>query len=201
MLDILCTPGFSTRPESDLGAGRGVGMAVVCRAVNQLGGTLSLQTQADKGSRFTIRLPLTLAIIDALIVGAGGHTFAVPLLSLREIIEVAPAALRRMRGGGGQIVKYRDTALPVLRLAQAFGLPEGHKKGLLYALVCGRGALLQGLVVEALRGQREVVVMPLQDPLVQVRGVTGVTDLGDGRPVLTLDPQRVGESTAGLSRS
>jgi hypothetical protein len=95
-LDILCAPGFSTRDEADLASGRGVGMAVVRNTVQELGGTLALWSEPGRGSRFTVELPLTLAIVDALIVSAGGQTFAMPQPSVREVAEVQPSAVTVM---------------------------------------------------------------------------------------------------------
>ena len=88
LLQILCAPGFSTREQADRVSGRGVGMDVVYKTVQELGGTLTLATEAGSGTRFTVQLPLTLAILDALLVTAGGQTFAVPLPVVREVIRV-----------------------------------------------------------------------------------------------------------------
>jgi two-component system chemotaxis sensor kinase CheA len=184
ILDILCEPGFSTREEADLGAGRGVGMAVVKKTVGELGGTLSMDSQPGQGLRFTIELPLTLAIVDALIVKAGEQTFAVPQPSVREVIEVDPEAVIQMEKN--EVFNYRGLALPLIRLARFFNLPEstGPRR---YALVIGAGLGAAGLLVDRIFTRREIVVRALTDPLVLVDGISGATELGDGKAVLILD--------------
>jgi two-component system chemotaxis sensor kinase CheA len=159
-------------------------MAVVSGSVAGLGGSLSLETQPGLGTRFTIRLPLTLAILDAVIIVAAGQTFAVPQLALREVIEL-PGVIRGP--DRGEVIPYRGGALPVVRLARLFGLPELLAGGPRYALVVGYSASAVGLAVDRLAGQREIVVRPVNDPLVKVPGIAGATELGDGRPVLILD--------------
>jgi two-component system chemotaxis sensor kinase CheA len=191
LLDILCAPGFSTREEADRASGRGVGMAVVRAVVEELGGLLTLETQLGKGTHFTIQLPLTLAIADALIVSAGGQTFAVPQVAVREVIQVAPDAAKAMENN--ELIPYRNGVLPLLRLAAFFHLDD-QTRGHFHALVIGAGLGAIGLAVERVLGLREIVVRPLTDPLVRVTGVAGVTELGDGRVVLILD-------TVALSRA
>lgn len=183
LLELLCRPGFSTRDEADRISGRGVGLDVVLQAVQGLGGTLALRSEEGRGTCFTIQLPLTLAIVDALIVSAGGQTFALPLPLVREVLRVEPeqitAAERR------ELMLHRGVVLPLLRLAARFRLAEPPLPAR-YVCVVG-SAQPVGLVVDRLLGKREIVVRPISDPLAQVRGIAGATELGDGRPVLILD--------------
>jgi two-component system chemotaxis sensor kinase CheA len=188
VLDILCTPGFSTRDAADLTSGRGVGMAVVQTAVQELGGKLSLDASPGQGSRFVIELPVTLAITDAIIARVGTQTFAVPQSSVREVLEIDPATLRRFENN--EIAPYRDAVLPIVRLANLFGLAATAGRGL-HVFVVGQGPAAVGLAVDRIIGQREVVVRTLADALVKVDGIAGATDLGDGRVVLILDPSRL----------
>jgi two-component system chemotaxis sensor kinase CheA len=188
LLDILCAPGFSTRDAADRAAGRGVGMDVVQRAVRELGGAMSLDTEPGQGTRFVIELPLTLAITDAVIASVGGQIFAVPQSSIREVMEVSPAAVRALENH--EILPYRGGALPLLRLSSLFGL-EARPGRMLHAFVVGTGLSAVAIAVDRIQTQREVVVRPMTDPLVKVDGVTGATDLGDGRVVLILDLLRV----------
>jgi two-component system chemotaxis sensor kinase CheA len=183
LLDVLCTPGFSTRDAADLASGRGMGMSVVREVVEELGGVLALETRVGHGTRFMIHLPLTLSIADALIVVAGGQTFAVPQASVREVLEVAPDAIRALENN--ELFLYRAGAIPFVRLPLFFGLPE--RNGTLSVLIVGEGRNTVGIGVERVLGLREVVVRPLIDPLVRVPGVGGATELGDGRVVLILD--------------
>jgi two-component system chemotaxis sensor kinase CheA len=184
LLKLICTPGFSTREEADRVSGRGVGMDVVCSTVEELGGTLTLTTEKTRGTRFTIELPLTLAIADALIASVGGQRFAFPQAVVREIIEVEASAVKVLENN--EIISYRGGVLPLLRLARLFGLDEAAP-GAFHVFVIGSGASAVGLAVDRAIGQREIVVRGLNDPLVKVRGVAGATDLGDGRVVLILD--------------
>lgn len=184
LLELICAPGFSTRDEADRASGRGVGMDVVCNTVEELGGTLTLATEKNQGTRFTIELPLTLAIADAIIVNVGGQRFAFPQTVVREIIEVEASAVKVLENN--EIVSYRGGVLPLVRLARLFGLEE-TKGDSFHVFVIGGGANAVGLSVDRAVGQREVVVRGLNDPLVKVAGVAGATDLGDGRVVLILD--------------
>ena len=184
VLDILCAPGFSTRQETDRGSGRGVGMAVVRRTVHELGGTLALDSVRGRGTTFRIALPLTLAITDAIIAQVGDHVFAVPQSTVREVIEVDVAALRAIEHN--ELVTYRGGTLPVLRLADLFGIPAAPRLRL-HAIVVGHGLTAVGVVVDRIAGQREIVVKTITDPLIRVQGVSGATELGDGRLVLILD--------------
>jgi two-component system chemotaxis sensor kinase CheA len=184
LLELICAPGFSTRDEADRTSGRGVGMDVVCSTVEELGGTLTLATGKNRGTRFTIELPLTLAIADALIAVAGGQRFAFPQTVVREVIEVEASSVRVLENN--EIVSYRGGVLPLVRLARLFGLEETTARAF-HVFVIGSGASAVGLAVDRAVGQREVVVRGLNDPLVKVAGVAGATDLGDGRVVLILD--------------
>jgi two-component system chemotaxis sensor kinase CheA len=188
VLDLLCSPGFSTRDGTDRGSGRGVGMDVVARAVGDLGGTLALATRPGRGTRFTARLPVTLAIADALIVTLAGQTFAVPQTAVREVVEVATGSPTVLENN--ELLPHRGGVLPLVRLSDVFGL--GRPAGAFVALVVGDGGGV-ALAADRVLGLREVVVRPLADPLVQVPGIAGATELGDGRAVLILD-------TAGLAR-
>jgi two-component system chemotaxis sensor kinase CheA len=183
LLEIICEPAFSTREEADRASGRGVGMSVVRDTVVELGGTLALDTRIGRGTRFTIQLPLTLAITDVLIVDAGGQKYAVPQSSVREVIEIDPASVIALENN--EVVRYRGSVLPILRLARLFGLNERSGRAL-YALVAvGQDPV--AIVVDRLSGQREIVVRTFTDPLIRIAGITGATELGDGRVVLILD--------------
>jgi two-component system chemotaxis sensor kinase CheA len=172
-------------------------MAVVRAVVEELGGSLALNTQVGRGTRFTIELPLTLAIADALIVSVGGQTFAVPQVAVREVIQVDPRALTTLENN--EIMPYRDGVLPLVRLGAFLGLSEQPGRRC-YALVVGGGLGTVGIAVERVLGLREVVVRPLTDPLVRVPGVAGATELGDGRVVLILDAMPLARAARKQSR-
>jgi two-component system chemotaxis sensor kinase CheA len=185
LLDLLCVPGFSTREQADHVSGRGVGMDVVQKTIHELGGTLTLETNPGRGTRFTMQVPLTLTIVDALIVAVGGHTFAMPLPAVREAIEIEPKTITTLENN--ELLRYREGVLPLVRLAQVFQLPVTQNR-VGYALVIGQGPHMLALAIDKLLDKREIVVRPIVDPLVRVPGIGGATELGDGRVVLILDP-------------
>jgi two-component system chemotaxis sensor kinase CheA len=184
VLDVLCLPGFSTRGEADLSSGRGVGMAVVRSAIRELGGELSMATELGRGTGFRIDLPLTLMIVDALLVEIGGQQMAVPQPVLREIIQVDASEVATLENNA--IISYRSRVLPLISLRTLFGFPRVEVSSL-YVLVVGHDTQLAGLVVDRICGLREIVVKPITDPLLAVPGVSGATELGDGRISLILD--------------
>ncbi len=184
LLSVLCAPGFSTRDRTDRASGRGIGMSVVKTTVEELGGTIEVSTTRGAGTTFTLHLPLTLAITDALVAKVGDQTFAVPQASVREVLEVDPSAVRPLENN--EVVAYRGGVLPLLRLARVFAL-EPRPRRTWHALVIGSGLAAVGIVVDRVVGQREIVVRAISDPLIAVDGIAGATDLGDGRVVLILD--------------
>ena len=185
LLDLICTPGFSTREEADRAAGRGVGMAVVRNTVLSLGGSLTLDTEVGRGTCFSIQLPLTLAIADALIVSVDGRRFAVPQSTISEVIEVESSAVRAFEKN--EIIQHREGVLPLIRLSRVFGLKE-KAAPYFHAFVVGTGLNAIGIAVDRILGQREIVVRAINDPLIQVPGIAGATELGDGHIILILDP-------------
>jgi two-component system, chemotaxis family, sensor kinase CheA len=184
LLDLICSPGFSTREEADRASGRGVGMAVVQNTILGLGGEFRLSSEPGRGARFTIQLPVTLAIADALIVVAGGQKFAVPQSAVREVIEVEAASVKSFENN--EIIHYRGGVLPIVRLSQLFRTGEKYERAF-HAFVVGQGLNAAGIAVDRILGQREIVVRAINDPLIQVAGIAGATELGDGRVVLILD--------------
>ena len=184
ILDIICAPGFSTRDEADRASGRGIGMSVARSVTEEMGGTLTLETQPGRGTRFTIRLPLTLAIADALIVDVSGQTFAIPQVSVREVLHVQPDSVTMLENN--ELISYHEGVLPLLRLAAFFKLDAGPRRPF-FALVVGSGLNAIGIGVNRVLGLREIVVRPLTESAIRVPGISGATELGDGRAVLILD--------------
>jgi two-component system chemotaxis sensor kinase CheA len=184
LLDIICSSGFSTRDEADRASGRGVGMAVVRTTIEGLGGTLGVHTTAGRGTTFRITLPLTLAITDAIIAHVGSQIFAVPQSAVDEVIEVDASALQAIEHN--ELLVYRGGTLPMVRLARLFGI-DVKERPRLHAIVVGTGRDAVGLIVDRIAGQREIVVKTITDPLIHTQGVSGATELGDGRLVLILD--------------
>jgi two-component system chemotaxis sensor kinase CheA len=184
LLDIICASGFSTRDEADRASGRGVGMAVVRDTVESLGGTLSVETRQGQGTTFRMTLPLTLAITDAIIAHVGSQIFAVPQTAVREVVEVDANLLRAFERN--ELMPHRGGTLPMIRLSDLFSLATSPRPRY-HAIVIGTGHTAMGLIVDRIVGQREVVVKAITDPLIRVNGVSGATELGDGRVVLILD--------------
>jgi len=184
LLEILCSPGFSTRHEADRAAGRGVGMAIVSNTIRELGGTMTLKTEPGVGTRFILRLPLTLAVADTFVVSDAEQTCAIPQGFVTEVMELKDSEIRLVNRT--EVIPYRSGILPIKRLSSLFNL-NTPKRARSCALVLSseRGSI--GLIVERIHGQREVVVSSIKDPLIQVKGISGATELGDGKPVLILD--------------
>jgi two-component system chemotaxis sensor kinase CheA len=185
-VQLIFSEGFSTaRTVTDL-SGRGVGLDVVLKSIEKLNGLVEAESLPGAGTKFTIQLPLTLAIIAALMVEVGGETYAVPLGSVVESIRFRPLDIVRINGH--DTLRLRDRIVPLLHLARAFGIGPGSTQEGAFVVVLGRGEKRLGLVVERLLGQQEIVIKAL-DPVVSgaAFAVAGATILGNGRVVLILD--------------
>jgi two-component system chemotaxis sensor kinase CheA len=183
-LELIFEPGLSTKAEVTETSGRGVGMDVVHANLAAAGGVVEVDSQPGRGTTFTLTLPITLAIIQALLVGVSDQTFAVPLNAVFETLRVDPNVLQRSERR--EILQLRGAALPVLRLARVFDLAEGSSDGG-FAVVVGLGESRVALLVDRLEGQQDTVIKPIQGPASLVRGIAGATELGDRGAVLVLD--------------
>ena len=184
LVDLICEPGLSTRSEADRASGRGMGMAVVRTTIQDLGGSLTLDTEKGRGTRFVMSLPLTLAITDALIAVVSNHRFAVPQNSVQEVIEIEEHTVRRLERN--ELVPHRGRSLPLLRLSTLFNLPHSRTSRM-HAFVIGTGSDAIALGVDRILGQREIVVRTMSDSLLKIDGISGATEFEDGRAVLILD--------------
>lgn len=184
LLDLLCRAGLSTHDAATETSGRGMGMDIVRRIVQGLGGEVRLATRPGAGTTFTLRVPLSISILDAFTFECAGQPFVVPVAAVEEILAVDPARLVATPGGGARLLERRGEVVPLVPLAQVFGFEAGPGGK---ALVVRRGGAPFAFAVDRMLGQQEVVLRPLEDPLVRVRGVAGTTDLGDGLPTLVLD--------------
>ncbi|ACA84467.1 chemotaxis protein CheA [Shewanella woodyi] len=184
---LIFKAGFSTAEAvSDL-SGRGVGMDVVRRNIHELNGTIELKSTKDKGSRFTIRLPLTLAILDGQLVRVGQHTYVVPLVSIHESLQVEEQRINRI-SENHELVRLREEYLPVVKVFQEFGHDADFQEirdGLVMVVDSNNEKI--GLLVDELLSQQQVVIKSLEDNYSKVPGVSGATILGDGTVALIID--------------
>src|SRR5262249_9727589 len=152
LLDVICSPGFTTKSLADLTSGRGVGMAAVMSTVTELGGSINLQTEQGQGTRFAIELPLTLAISDSMLVNVEKQRFAIPQASIREVFAIETSDITAFENN--EVVPYRGGVLPILRLTRYFHIKAKSRKRL-HVLVVGTGPDAIGLIVDRIAGQRE----------------------------------------------
>ena len=185
--DLIFSPGFSTAAVVSDVSGRGVGMDVVKRNIRELGGNIEVKSEKGVGSTITIRLPLTLAILDGQLVRVGKDTYIIPLISIIESLQVNKEQISSI-GGQAELYKLRDDYVPVIRLYETFGLvPDSTElsDGLI-VIVEGDGSQ-SGLFVDDLLGQQQVVIKSLDTNFRPVEGISGATILGDGTVALILD--------------
>jgi two-component system, chemotaxis family, sensor kinase CheA len=186
ILDILSKPGFTTLEEAHLGAGRGIGMEVVVQSIRSVGGTIEMKSQPGQGTIFKMLLPLTLTIMDAIIVRLGSDRYAIPQHTIEEVFEINTADIVEVESG--ELISFRQNPVGLIRLSRLFQLPDNNKHSTrLYGLLCCLNEKRGALVVDQLIGLREVVVRGINDPLVTAPGIFGATDLGDGQVILILD--------------
>jgi two-component system chemotaxis sensor kinase CheA len=185
-IDLIFHAGFSTADVVTDISGRGVGMDVVRRNIRELGGTIEVQTEQGKGSVFTIRLPLTLAILDGQLAKVGDETYIFPLASIVE--SVLPAADHIKSVKGNYLYRLRDVYIPIVRLNEFFNRPNGKTEltaGLL--VVVENGDKRFGVFVDTLESQQQVVIKSLDTNYRKVNGISGATIMGDGRVAMILD--------------
>jgi two-component system chemotaxis sensor kinase CheA len=184
-LNLIFSEGFSTAAAVTELSGRGVGLDVVLKTIGRMNGHIEVESIPGVGTRFVIHLPLTLAIISALLVEVAGQPFALPLTSVVESLRFTPEEVHSM--SGQDTLRIRDRIVPLLRLDRLFGLQSDGRRGR-YAVVLGRGEKRLAVAVERLKGEQEVVIKGL-DPSVSrsAFAVAGATIMGDGSVVLILD--------------
>jgi two-component system chemotaxis sensor kinase CheA len=162
-------------------------MDVVRKAIEDLKGTIDVSTDAGRGTRFLIRLPLTLAILKSILVESAGRTFAIPLSGVLEIVRLHSDSAGSVLGK--DVLRLRDRVVPLVDLQHALGLDrqgeQDARRG--FVILAGEAERRVGLVVDQLLGEHELVVKPLEDPLVKSPGIAGASILGDGKVVLILN--------------
>ncbi|MBV6470470.1 chemotaxis protein CheA [Nitrospirales bacterium NOB] len=185
ILNLIFLPGFSTAEQVTDVSGRGVGMDVVRTNIRKINGSVELESEPGKGSQIVIKLPLTIAIIQALMVEVERSIFAIPLGSVIEAVRITKSDIKTINGR--EVLHLRDRVLPLIRLAQEFEIPTDSDRERFYVVVAALGDRRVGVVVDELRSQEEVVIKSIWDYLETVKGVSGATITGEGKVVLILD--------------
>jgi two-component system chemotaxis sensor kinase CheA len=185
LLRVLARPGFSTAAAVSGVSGRGVGVDVAVTRVRALGGTLDVRSEVGRGTSFIIRVPLTLAIVRALLADAAGERYAVPLAYVAETVEFDPRGVTAIRGREALVV--RDRVIPTVHLRELVGRRNGAARPRAPTVILEIGERRTALVVDALRGQQDIVVEPFDAPRGMPPFVGGATILADGAPALILD--------------
>ena len=185
-IDLIWLPGFSTAKEITNVSGRGVGMDVVKSVIERLNGTVEISTEIDKGTTFTLRLPLTMAIFKSLFVKSGDEIYAIPVSSVIETIKLNDRDIKTI--DGRKITILRDTVLPLVSMRELLDIPKiGKEKTEIYAVVIQRGDEKIGLMVDQLIGEQEITIKNIEGSLKKTKGVAGITITGDGRVIIVLD--------------
>jgi len=183
---LVFMPGFTTKEVATDLSGRGVGLDIVRTNIAKLGGVVDIMSDVGIGTKMTITLPITLAIINVLLVEIGGNPFAIPLASIEEAIVLDESALRTIELR--EVLSVRGVSLPVCRLDRLFGFASAeHRRGRSFVVIAQVGDRRMGLIVDELVGQQDIVIKPLGRTLSRVRGFAGATELGDQRVALVLD--------------
>lgn len=189
-IQLLFNPGFSTADKISDISGRGVGLDVVKTKIESLGGIVEADSSPGKGTKFTIRLPLTLAIIQALLVIVGDEKYAIPLSSIKEITTIEKSSIRKVQKN--EVVLYRDSTLPILRLSDLLNVPKADYKvqtdnDEAVVVIVKKGDKDAGIIVDNLIGQQEIVIKSLGKYLASINSIAGATILGNGSVALIVD--------------
>ncbi len=201
ILSLIFEPGFSTAETVTDVSGRGVGMDVVRGSISRLRGRIEVQSVVGKSTTFSIYLPLTLAIIDGMVVGAGNQRFIIPTLSIQESFKPTASMLSTLKGRG-QLVNLRGKLIPMISLCQKLKIDKGSadpSEGII--LIINSGGQAKGLLVDHLISKQEVVIKPMGDTLQSQPVYSGAAIMGDGRVALILDPDALGRTDSPRSES
>jgi two-component system chemotaxis sensor kinase CheA len=192
---LTTQPGYSRVNKITEAAGRGVGLNASRVKVESLGGTLEIETKPNQGTSLFIKLPLTMAIVQSMLVGIGDQTYCIPLSQIVETLRISPQEIKCM--GQHEMISYRDTVLPLIRLREKFGFahtgPEPKASDIssrianVPVVVVEMGSKRAGLLVDSLFGQQEIVIKALSGMVSEIKGVSGATILGTGKVALVVD--------------
>ena len=185
LINLVFLPGLSTSSKVTETSGRGVGLDVVKNKIVSLGGNVRLETEVGKGTKVTLTLPLSLAIIEAMLVKVTDQTYAIPISFVSEIASVKKENVKKL--GNIEATIIRGKVIPLIQLRELLNLPLSESRNLTTVII-NREPINFGLVVDSVIGLQEIVTKPLHESLMKIEGIGGVTILGDGQVILILDP-------------
>jgi two-component system chemotaxis sensor kinase CheA len=183
--NLIFEPGFSTAKQVTSISGRGVGLDVVRRSIDKLNGTVKVHSERGKGTKFTIKLPLTLAIIQGLLVRVGQETYSIPITSVIESLRIKPEDIRMI--DNNEVFNIRSDVISLLRLNRLFGIRSEEKQEYYFIVIVGTAEKKMGFMVDSLIGEEDVVIKPLRDQFTNSPGIAGASILGDGSVSLIID--------------
>jgi two-component system chemotaxis sensor kinase CheA len=183
--NLIFKPGFSTAKKVTNVSGRGVGLDVVKKQIEKMNGDVSIWSNNTQGTRFTIRIPLTLAIVQGLLVRVGKEVYAVPITSVFETLRITEQDIKRI--DNYEVFNLREDVISLIRLHKIFNIDADADREYNYVVIVGSGEKKVGLFVDVLIGEEDVVIKPLKDRFTKSPGIAGATILGDGRVSLILD--------------
>ncbi len=187
ILDLIFHPGFSTAEKITDISGRGVGMDVVKTTVDELKGSVSISSTKGKGTKFSIKLPLTLAIIRALIVSNEGDRYAIPVECVKETLKLSKYMVKTINGK--RVLPFREKVIPLIDIEEALGNSRGNNvtKDISFLVITDHGEKTFGLFVDEIVGQQDIVVKSVSNMIGSLKGISGVAILGDGKVAMILD--------------
>ena len=182
---LIFEPGFSTAKQITNISGRGVGLDVVRRQIDSLNGTVTVSSERGKGTKFTIKLPLTLAIIQGLLVRVGTEIYSIPITSVIESLRIKPDEIKKI--DNYEVFNIRNDVLSLLRLNRLFGIKTEERQDYHFIVIVGTAEKKMGFMVDSLIGEEDVVIKPLRDQFTNSPGIAGASILGDGSVSLIID--------------
>lgn len=183
--NLIFEPGFSTAKTVTSISGRGVGLDVVRKQIEKLNGSVTVTSEWGKGTRFLIKLPLTLAIIQGLLVRVGTERYAIPITSVIDSHRIRPSDIKSI--DNYEVFNVREEVVSILRLNRLFRIPSNEQQDYYFVVIVGSGENKMGLVVDSLIGEEDVVIKPLKDGFTNVPGIAGANITGDGTVSLIID--------------
>jgi two-component system chemotaxis sensor kinase CheA len=183
--NLIFDPGFSTAKEITNVSGRGVGLDVVKRQIEKLNGTVTVWSEKGNGTRFTIKIPLTLAIIQGLLVRVGKEMYAIPITSVIDSHRIKPSEIKMI--DNYEVFNVREDVVSLIRLSRLFKIPVNENPDYHYVVIVGTSERKMGLIVDSLIGEEDVVIKPLRDHFTNSPGIAGANITGDGKVSLIID--------------